>query len=104
VKSSTSQSTEEISQFFRQVVVYSSVPGSRRSRPVAWWVPVVSEAIGRPVTPEEVRRALERVPGVRFRGEGTNIAAGQTLLRARLMFPGKFLRPVSEVKKGGGAR
>jgi hypothetical protein len=101
VTSSTSRSTEEISRWFRQVVVYSGVPGSRRSRPVAWWVPVVSEAIGRPVTPSEVRKALDQVPGVRFHGqEGTNIAAGQTLLRARLMFPGKFLRPVSEM--GGG--
>jgi hypothetical protein len=102
-QSFTPQSTEDISQFFRQVVVFSSVPGSRRSRPVSFWVPVVGEALGRLVTPSEVRRGLEHVPGVRFSGgEETNIAAGQTLLRARLMFPGKFLRRVSQML--GGAR
>jgi hypothetical protein len=87
-------------------------PGSRRSRPVAFWAGQAALFLGRPVSPSEFRTAA-LAAGVRLGpdGEATDFAAGESLFRALRTFPARYeltadgrvdIRKGSKPPAGGG--
>ena len=78
----------ELIAFVRAIAVHSQHPGSRRSRPISWWKPVLEKLLGTQLKLGEIRTAM-LAAGVRVGsdGESTNLLAKESLRRASVVMP-----------------
>ena len=81
-----------LTAWIRAVSVHSPHPGSRRTRPVSFWLQHAGAFLGRSVSASEFRAAAV-VAGVRLGpdGESTDLLALETLRRAVVVYPGRYL-------------
>jgi hypothetical protein len=81
-------------------------PGSRRSRPVAFWAAQASAFFGRAITEAQFRAAALEA-GVRLGPDGasTDLAAGESLFLALRRFPARYeLTPEGRVQIRAGSK